>query len=63
MVLAVNAVVSEVPMPQFTPPDPLVASAFHTASRARAGYETTGKRSVPVLCPGIGCVLPTPLAR
>jgi len=44
------------------PPDPLVASTFHTASWARAGYETTGKRSVPTLCPGTGCVLATPLS-
>jgi len=46
------------------PQTPLVASAFRTASGlklAGPGFEATHKRSVPTLCPGISCVLATPL--
>ena len=48
------------------PKTPLVASAFPycqaTESWAWPGYETR-KRSVTMLCPGIGCALPTPLLK
>ena len=44
------------------PPDPpLVASAFRAASGLKLGGAWVRKRSVPTLCPGIGCVLATPL--
>ena len=44
---------------------PLVASAFHTASSLKLGWAWvrgySQTYSVPTLCPGIGCVLTTPL--
>ena len=44
------------------PQTPLAASAFRTASGLKLGGAwVRRKSSVPTLCPGIGCVLATPL--
>ena len=47
------------------PPDPpscFCISVLQSAkSWARPGYKATRKRSMPTLCPGIGCALATPL--
>ena len=46
------------------PQTPLAASAFRTASGLKLGGAwVRRKRSVPTLCPGIGCVLATPLEK
>ena len=49
-------------LPDPPPPQLLLHSVLQAAeSWAGPGYEDTRKHSVPTLCPGIGCVLATPL--